>query len=550
MNGPDPPSVVDIIGSEVEWGLLGYSNGQPAGDFFGEGQGIRRLDFFCHGISPRLWSRHFAANPDSSILFIANGGKFHFDTGFHPEYAGPEARGPLRAVWYEKAGERNMENAVARVNKYWEKNDRGIYIRIFKNNLDESGAEKHACGTHVSFNLRRCPNTEPKHILDVAGLFFISTLFFTGNGRVALDDKTGTMRFELSQRAKLITSVLSGGTTSGRAIINTRDDPEAAYEKYRRLHLILFDSILAEPAMFLRNGATALVLEMVQNGFLQQSPVAVSPNEMYVEALHFYAEDVTLRKPFEFGDGKKYTMVDLQEMYFKQASRYCEGRAWAGAEDRASAKEVLFWWDRAIKAAKSPRPHEGLQSFADWALKLGFIEQDGVRRGYDFNTPYRTPLYIANTNGKNKKARASTVGMHVRSIDLQFPENSSRGLMRTLMRNGFVDRLLTDRQIEAARFMPLPNTRAYPRAVYWRRLERRARGMTGAQLFADWTFIGLKDRNGILVDNYGPMKEPGDATVYSCGTMYPQDPKPPEGEGGPEGVFAFIPPSYEDNIDS
>lgn len=524
------PQAVDIMSAEVEWIALGYENGKPARDFFANEE--RAANFFAHGVHPHLRSSRFPV-VHNGILFLYNGGKVHFDTGFHPEYAGPEGRWPRNAARYEKAGEWVMQNAIERLNQYWKESSSGFFVRLYKSNLDKTGDSQQACGTHTNFNLIRCMNTMPQHILNVAGAFLVSTLFFTGNGRVVLNGKTGKMQFEISQRASLISSAIGGTTTQTRPIINTRDEPHADQEKYRRLHIILFDSVLAEPAIFLRFGATALVFEMVQNGYLKESPFPILADDVYVKALHFFSEDPTLRKSFKFSDGNEYTAVDLQEMYFERAVEYChERKAWASAEDQASAEEVLHWWNRAIEAAKSPCPHEALARIADWAAKFCFIEQDGARRGYDFEaTPYENSLFSGDPpmNKEGKKALNPTVGAHVKAIDLQFSENSSRGVMRTLMREGFIDRVLTDGQIEAVRFMPLANTRAYPRAVYLRRMVKHADGIPGATLRVDWTYVSLLNFSvsSVPLVHYGPMGEPHDARIFSSGAAYAVL-KPPE----------------------
>ncbi|PRC54719.1 Pup--protein ligase, partial [Mycobacterium sp. ITM-2017-0098] len=59
---------------------------------------------------------------------------------------------------------------------------------------------------------------------------------------------------------------VSSATTRSRPIINTRDEPHADAEKYRRLHVIVGDSNLSESTTMLKVGSASLVLEMIEAG--------------------------------------------------------------------------------------------------------------------------------------------------------------------------------------------------------------------------------------------------------------------------------------------
>ena len=61
-------------------------------------------------------------------------------------------------------------------------------------------------------------------------------------------------------------------TTLKRPIINTRDEPHADADKYRRLHVIIGDANLAELSTYLKVGTTSLVLAMIEARALLAGP--------------------------------------------------------------------------------------------------------------------------------------------------------------------------------------------------------------------------------------------------------------------------------------
>ena len=72
----------------------------------------------------------------------------------------------------------------------------------------------------------------------------------------------------VSQRAEHIWEGVSSATTRSRPIINTRDEPHADPEKYRRLHVIIGDANMNEVATFLKTGSLAIVLMLIEDGVI------------------------------------------------------------------------------------------------------------------------------------------------------------------------------------------------------------------------------------------------------------------------------------------
>src|SRR5207247_4291686 len=97
---------------------------------------------------------------------------------------------------------------------------------------------------------------------DATILFFLTRHIFAGEGKV-LQTPRG-FHYCHSQRAQHICQEISGATTSSRSIINTRDEPHADAERYRRLHVIVGDSNMSEVATYLKVGTTALILDMIE----------------------------------------------------------------------------------------------------------------------------------------------------------------------------------------------------------------------------------------------------------------------------------------------
>ena len=194
-------------------------------------------------------------------VFLENGARFYLDTGCHPEYATPECASPMDVMIYDKAGERILENLLNYAqNKVHEEGFQGE-LAIFKNNTDFVG---NSYGCHENYLADR--TADFYYMAEQLIPFLVTRQIFTGAGKV-FRTRRGTV-YHISQRAQHIRQKISGTTTNERSIINTRDEPHAIKEKYRRLHIIVGDSNMSEFSTYLKVGTTALVLQMIEDDFL------------------------------------------------------------------------------------------------------------------------------------------------------------------------------------------------------------------------------------------------------------------------------------------
>ncbi|MBI5166284.1 MAG: proteasome accessory factor PafA2 family protein, partial [candidate division NC10 bacterium] len=200
----------------------------------------------------KIVSRQRGAND-----FLKNGARLYQDTGCHPEYATPECNNILDLVIHDKAGERIMEELLGLAERKLCESGIHCQIFVFKNNTDSVG---NTYGCHENYLVDRTINFH--RLAEQLIPFFVTRQIYAGAGKV-LKTRAGN-HFFISQRAQHIYQEVSGATTSSRGIINTRDEPHADEEKYRRLHVIVGDSNMSEYTTYLKVGATAIVLSMVE----------------------------------------------------------------------------------------------------------------------------------------------------------------------------------------------------------------------------------------------------------------------------------------------
>src|SRR3990170_4383827 len=341
--------------------------------------------------------------------FLGNGARLYQDTGCHPEYATPECDNPFDLVVHDKAGERIVEELLYAAERKLRVN--GIYceIYVFKNNTDSVG---NTYGCHENYLVERGVNF---HRLAEQLIPFLATRqIFAGAGKV-LKTRMGNT-YCISQRAQHIYQEISGATTSSRGIINTRDEPHADEEKYRRLHVIVGDSNMSEVATYLKVGTTAIVLAMVEDGFIKRDLSLEDP----VRAIKEISHDPTCRRKVRLKRGKEYTAVELQRAYLEKALEYHSGR-----ETPPPVADVLERWGRALEGlADDPM---GLNRELDWVIKQDLIQS-----------------YV-------RKKGCRMADHRVSLLDLQYHDlRRDKGLYYKLEREGYVERIVTDAEVERA----------------------------------------------------------------------------------------------------
>ncbi|MBY6364893.1 depupylase/deamidase Dop [Rhodococcoides corynebacterioides] len=359
-------------------------------------------------------------------MILTNGARLYVDHA-HPEYSAPEVRDPLDAVIWDKAGERVMEAAARHASSV----PGAPRLQLYKNNVDGKGA---SYGTHENYLMSR----ETPFSAIVAGLspFFASRQVFTGSGRVGLGQSGDEPGFQLSQRADYIEVEVGLETTLKRGIINTRDEPHADADKYRRLHVIIGDANLAEMATYLKVGTTALVLDIVEAGVDLSDLQLARP----VTAVHRISHDPTLRTTVALADGRELTALALQRIYLERVSRHLDSRG----ERDVRADDVVEKW--AMILDKLERDPMECATLLDWPAKLRLLEGFRTRENLGWSAPR----------------------LHL--VDLQYSDvRLDKGLYNRLVARGSMERLVTEQQVMDAVSTPPSDTRAYFRGECLRR---------------------------------------------------------------------------------
>jgi proteasome accessory factor A len=396
-------------------------------------------------------------------VFLENGARFYLDTGCHPEYATPECASPMDVMIYDKAGERILENLLNYAqNKVHEEGFQGE-LAIFKNNTDFVG---NSYGCHENYLADR--TADFYYMAEQLIPFLVTRQIFTGAGKV-FRTRRGTV-YHISQRAQHIRQKISGTTTNERSIINTRDEPHAIKEKYRRLHIIVGDSNMSEFSTYLKVGTTALILQMIEDDFLP--PIFSLRNP--VRAIKDISRDLTCREAVPLNSGKKYSALELQKEYLDLAHRYYSTRPMS-----PEAADILQKWEYVL--AKLEEDPMQLHHEIDWVIKLHLLQAYGERT--------------------NLPPEAS--GDRMLMLDLQYHDiRREKGLYFLLERKGQVVRLATEEQIEKAMVDPPQNTRAKMRGE----LIKLAK-MKRIPYDLDWNYIRIGYLLNLWVKCNDPFQE-------------------------------------------
>jgi len=385
----------------------------------------------------------------SSNVFLENGARLYLDVGSHPEYATPECDSISDLVIHDKAGERILENLVASAEaRLREEGIRGV-VFLFKNNTDSAG---NSYGCHENYLTSR--RDDFGHYAEVLIPFLVSRQIYAGAGKV-LQTARGAM-YCISQRAEHIWEGVSSATTRSRPIINTRDEPHADAERFRRLHVIVGDSNMSEYATFLKVGATSILLRMLEDPAVVLRDMTL---ENPIRAIREISHDTTLRRRVRLANGREATALDIQTEYFNRARRYQETKGLSPLEDQA-----LEMWEHCLEGLE--KDPWSLDRECDWVIKHRLIEHYREREG------------VALTHPK------------VALMDLQYHDVSrDRGLFYKMQRRGMVDRICTDEEIDLAMDQPPQTTRARLRGEFIRRAKERRRDFT-----VDWVHLKLNDQ--------------------------------------------------------
>jgi proteasome accessory factor A len=386
----------------------------------------------------------------SSNVFLANGARLYLDVGSHPEYATAECDSVLQVVAHDRAGERIIEGLVADAQARLREEGVAGAIYVFKNNTDSAG---NSYGCHENYCVARAG--EFQSVSDALLPFLISRQITCGAGKIVHTSKGAT--YAVSQRADHIWEGVSSATTRSRPIINTRDEPHADAEHYRRLHVIVGDSNMSETTTMLKVGSCDLVLRMIEAGV----PLRDLSLENPIRAIREISHDPTGRRAVRLASGRSVTAVDLQREYLAKAADFV---AREGTQDPAH-KRVLDLWDRVLTAVETGNLAL-VDREVDWVIKYRLVEDYATRHGLPLDHP-----------------RLAQIDLAYHDID------RSRGLFHLLERRGRAARAVTDPEVFEAKVRPPQTTRAKLRGDFIRAAQAHHRDFT-----VDWVHLKLNDQ--------------------------------------------------------
>lgn len=386
----------------------------------------------------------------SSNVFLRNGSRLYLDVGSHPEYATAECDDVRDLVAHDRGGERILEGLVADAQQRLEHEGVPGRIHLFKNNTDSAG---NSYGCHENYLIRR--QGDFGRLADVLVPFLITRQVLTGAGKV-LPTSRGAV-YCLSQRADHIWESVSSATTRSRPIINTRDEPHADAEAYRRLHVIVGDSSMAEPTTMLKVGATDLVLRLVEAGVPMREIALENP----MRAIREISHDVTGTTPVQLANGRTASALDVQEEFLARVQEHVT----SSVELTPVIKQTLDLWERGLRAIRSGNLAL-VDRELDWVIKLRLIERYQAKHGLSLDDA------------------------RIARLDLAYHDISrTEGLYNLLAARGMVERVVTDLDVFEATAVPPQTTRAKLRGDFVRRAQEARRDYT-----VDWVHLKLNDQ--------------------------------------------------------
>lgn len=426
-----------ILGLETEYGLLIHQD-RPDHSPSWFAQRIR--DHIFHQQRRGVLDLHHRAHdePPGNGGFLTNAGRIYIDMG-HIEFASPECATLADIVAADRAGDQILQQALHDL-------DLTDAVSLIKNNIDhETDA---TFGSHENYLVSRRFPFSRRGLLPLVS-FLVTRQIFTGSGRVgAAGDAESWMQvgqlivprsgpsesrhrplvpFQLSQRSDHIVNDFFEWVQHNRAIVNTRDEPLADPNHYRRIHLLLGDSNMAEMATALKLGTTSLVLQLIEEGHAPADLAIFEP----VEALQEISRDETRTWLVRLESGRTISAIDVQERFLETAHRQYQGQD-------EETDWILDQWASVLKDLRGD--YTALVGRVDWASKLWLLESFREADQLEWSDPM------------------------LKSLDLEYHNlNAAKGLYFGLLDEGRVPRVTTDQAISLAQDQPPRNTRAFGR---------------------------------------------------------------------------------------
>lgn len=374
---------------------------------------------------------------------LVNGGRYYVDHA-HPEYCTPECFNPRDFLIYEKAGELILNISRAAAERTMQNNQK---IVIHKDNTDRKG---HSYGYHENYLMDRTLPFE--NIVEGLTPFLVTRQIYAGSGKIGTENGGEAVDYQISQRADFIETEVSLSTMVNRPIINTRDEPHAELQLYRRLHVIVGDANMSEYAIYLKAGATAIVLELIEEGVINTQFKLEKP----VEAIKSISRDLSCKKKLKLKDGRKLNPIEIQREYLKIADKYFTQKE----NCSEITKDILEKWEFVLdKLEEDPMQ---LARHLDWVIKRNLI--DGYMKRHDLDWSSHRVLML----------------------DLQYHDvRPEKGLYYKLLQNNAVEKIVSQDEIIQAVTNPPVDTRAYFRGMILQKYPKQIYGASWNSVIFD-----------------------------------------------------------------
>ena len=437
-----------IMGLETEYGVTCVVDGQ------------RRL-------SPdevaRYLFRRVVAWGRSSNVFLPNGGRLYLDVGSHPEYATAECDNLLDLIKQDQAGDRIVEDLVVEAEKRL--NNEGILgqIHLFKNNIDAAG---NSYGCHENFSVQRKHNFQ--QIVESMIPFLITRQIFCGAGKWMTSSKSGV--FNLSKRSEHMWESISSATTRSRPIVNTRDEPHADPEEYRRLHIIVGDSNMSECTTILKVATTELVLRAAESGLINDQYSIENP----IRTIREISTDLSFKKRFRLTSGREVTALQIQQEIYELVTKIPD---FEQMMIQPLYKYAFDLWGRVLASIESNN-FEDVKFEIDWIIKRDFFQE-----------------YMNKHSLLGNDSRMTLIDISYHNV------RKDRGLFYILERSGLAKSLINESDVVDSMSSPPQTTRAALRGKFIKIAQEKKRDYT-----VDWLNLKINDQHQRSVICKDPFK--------------------------------------------
>lgn len=413
----------------------------------------------------------------SSNVFLPNGSRLYLDVGSHPEYATAECDGIAQLVAHDRSGELILHELVQEAQKQLHAEGYDGQIFLFKNNVDSAG---NSYGSHENYMITR--KGEFNRLADILIPFLVTRQLISGAGRVLPAQQGG--KYAFSQRADHIWEGTSSATTRSRPIINTRDEPHADAELYRRLHVIVGDSNMSETTTMLKVGSVDLILRMIEAGTIMADMRLENP----IRSIREISHDITGKHAVKMADGRSMTAIEIQRHYLEKVSNFV--RANGAHHDRVP--QILDLWERTLDAVESEN-YSSIDTEIDWAIKGKLLGAYAQRHNLALSSP------------------------EVAQLDLRYHDISpERGLFNMLERRGSAAKIVTNEEIAVAARTAPETTRAHLRGQFVTAARDAGRDYT-----VDWVHLKLNDRSHQTILCKDPFKNQDDRVAELIASLRP-----------------------------